>query len=803
MKLKRRKTIKSSYASREFSESFFIPYESLWDSNTVLTKDDKMVMAIKLEGFSFETADDEDLDAKKIIRNTLFKSVTKMNTSLGFHLIRRKEQVLVQGEFEAGFARQLNDVWKSRHSYRESFVNEIYLTVVVKVDGDKANPLEAVLGGLAKQTDKEYRNNVLKESHKDLKDIINRLMGSLRDYQPKLLGIREKNGAAYSELLEFLGTLINGGKHSKILVPTRDLATYLPTHRLYFGKRAVEIRSPSGKSHFAGALTIKEYSPSTYSSIFDPFLQLPFEFIISQNFTFQNRGAAINSMVLQQRRMASAGDKAISQMQELTVAMDMAQSGHIGFGAHNFSIMVFRDTLDDLERSISQCYSVMVDESITPVREVGTLQATYWAQLPGNDKYIPRPSTIHTLNLASFVSFHNYPTGRPINNHWGNAVTILDTTSGTPYYFNFHARDVGHTTIIGPTGSGKTVLMNFLVAQAQKFNCRVFFFDKDRGAEIFIRALGGVYSVLEPHGKGDFNPLQLEDTPVNRSFIADWLDSLLQATYKAPLTPEELERINHAIDGNFKLPPEKRQLANIVPFLGLEGPGSLANRIRVWHGEEARARLFDNTIDKVDFSKSRVFGFEMGPLLADGMSLSAVLLYIFHRIQISLDGSPTMVVLDEAWALIDNDIFAPKIKDWLKVLRKLNAMVIFATQSVEDIANSDISDTLIQQTATQIFLPNPRGTPEYKETFMLSDREYTLIKRTDPSTRYFLVKQGSEVVVARVDLSGMEEVVAVLSGRAETVAMLDKIRTATGDDPKKWLPEFYEQIRIMNAKKKQ
>ena len=134
-----------------------------------------------------------------------------------------------------------------------------------------------------------------------------------------------------------------------------------------------------------------------------------------------------------------------------------------------------------------------------------------------------------------------------------------------------------------------------------------------------------------------------------------------------------------------------------------------------------------------------------------------------------------MIVLDEAWALIDNKIFASKIKDWLKTLRKLNAMVVFATQSVEDAASSSISDTLIQQTATQIFLPNPKATEIYRKAFMVSEREFNLLKTTDPGSRFFLVKQGKDVVVARIDLSGMEDIIMVLSGRAETVSILDEV----------------------------
>ena len=182
-------------------------------------------------------------------------------------------------------------------------------------------------------------------------------------------------------------------------------------------------------------------------------------------------------------------------------------------------------------------------------------------------------------------------------------------------------------------------------------------------------------------------------------------------------------------------------------------------------------------------------------MLANRACLIPVLLYLFHRIQLSLDGTPTMIILDEAWALIDNKVFASKIKDWLKTLRKLNGMVVFATQSVEDALNSSISDTLIQQTATQIFLPNPKATEGYRKAFMLSEREFNLLKNTDPSTRYFLVKQGKDVVVARIDLSGMEDIISVLSGRAETVGLLDEIRAQVGDDPEIWLPIYTKRVK--------
>jgi type IV secretion system protein VirB4 len=580
-----------------------------------------------------------------------------------------------------------------------------------------------------------------------------------------------------------------------MMVTGNKLDNYLPTNRLFFGSRSIEARGPRGK-RYAGIVSVREYGPATSAGVFDGFLQMPFEFIMAQSFVFSNRTIAINKMQLQQNRMIQAEDKAVSQIAEISRALDMAMSGEIGFGEHHISILCIDNDLKALKNSLSMASVEFSNCGMQPVRERVNMEPSYWGQLPGNISYIIRKSVINTLNLSGFASMHNYPLGKISGNHWGDYVTVLDTTSGTPFYFNYHVRDVGHTLIIGPTGAGKTVLMNFLCAQAQKFRPRTFFFDKDRGAEIFIRALGGIYTVIDPGANCGFNPFKLPDNGENRSFLLDLLKTLVTSNGET-LNAEDIKILTQAVDGNYKLDRRDRKLSNIAPFLGMDGPGTLASRIAMWHGKGSHAKIFDNEEDNIDLTLARVFGFEMAELLKDPVSLAPVLLYVFHRINISLDGSRTMIVLDEAWALIDNPVFAPKIKDWLKVLRKLNTFVIFATQSVEDASKSRISDTLIQQTATQIFLPNLKATDVYRSAFMLSQREYILIKTTDPASRYFLIKQGVNAVVAKVNLSGMDNIINVLSGRADTVLLLDRIIEKYGSDPKKWLPVFYQEVKSL------
>ena len=792
MFFKRLRSERAFIAQREISSSMHIPYSHHWNSTTILTKGGDFISVVKVGGFSFETADDEDVDAKKEMRNNLLKGMGAGKFTVYFHTIRRKHAAYPEGEYGDFFGKALNDQWKSKHNLDFTFVNENYITII-----RKNNKMTQTLEKIAKRFDRTEvdtsEESQMIDAHQELVEVRDRALNAFSSYQSKVLGCYEDENGVYSEILEVFGMIVNCCNTQKYLVPTHDIDRHIHSSRAYFGRNSIECRSFLG-TKFAGIVSIKNYRPTTYAGIMDAFLHLPFEFVIAQSYSYIDKSIAINKMQLQQRRMIQSEDPSVTQVAEISHALDSAMAGEYSFGYHHLTVMCIADTKKELDDYISHVNVEFTNIGIMSVRESLNMEACFWAQLPGNQLLAIRRAIINTKNLAAFASLHNYPEGKIANNHWGDAVTVFNTTSGTPYFFSFHVRDVGHTMIVGPTGAGKTVLMNFLCTQALKFNPKMFFFDKDRGAEIFIRAINGKYLTLDVAKRSEFNPLQLEGTYENRAFLSEWLQILVTSNGEQ-ITAEDVQVINQAIEGNYRLPKEQRKLANIAAFFGVEGPGTIAGRLAQWHSDGNRAKLFDNDTDAVDFTSSRIFGFEMGEVLKDPVSLAPSLLYLFHRINQCLDGTNTMIILDEAWALIDNAIFGPRIKNWLKVLRKLNAMVVFATQSVEDATKSNISDTLVQQTATQIFLPNLKATEVYKSVFMLSDREFALIKTTDPSTRYFLVKQDNNAVITRIDLTGMTDAINILSGRAETVQMLDKIRERVGDAPEDWIPVFLQDMR--------
>ena len=281
--LKRRKVSKYSASERELGVDFFIPYEHHWDKETVITKNSELIQVIKIEGFSFETADDDVVDMKKMVRNSLYKSMAEGTFTLYFHIIRRRQSAYPGGVPTGKFARYVDDTWKKKHHSRSTFVNDLYISVMRKKDLRGAAKLENYFKAMEQRTNKDSEKVELQEMHKELKEAVYRVLATFKDYGARVLTTRMTDSGPMSEPLEFLGRLVNAGEGQGMLVPSLDISRYLATNRLYFGSRAIEIRSPTG-TRYGGIISIKEYAPHTAAGIMDAFLQLPFEFIVSQSF---------------------------------------------------------------------------------------------------------------------------------------------------------------------------------------------------------------------------------------------------------------------------------------------------------------------------------------------------------------------------------------------------------------------------------------------------------------------------------------------------------------------------------------
>jgi type IV secretion system protein VirB4 len=775
--------------AREKPAGFHLPYARHVDDHTIETRDGLIMQFLHLRGLLFETADTEEINYRKRLRDAMLQSIGSSRFALYHHVVRRRIEPELSAEYEDEFSQRLDAAWRARLATKKLYINELFLTLIRR-------PLQGRMSGLDRFRTLVGRSSAAEAAAGDAYELRqldtarDALLAALGSYEPRLLGVYATPPGPCSEPLEFLSSLYNG-ELRPVLLPTQDLGAYLPYRRVSFGEETVELGAagPSPRA-FLGLVSIKDYPGQTAPGMFDELLRLPFELVISQSFGFVDRQAALGRMNLALRRMRSAEDEALSLRADLTNAKDEVAAGRAGFGEHHMTVAIHADSPAEVDDGIAETQAALADLGIIAVREEIALEPAFWAQFPGNFKYIARRGLVSTSNFAGLASGHNFPLGLADGNHWGEAVTLLETTAAGPYYFNFHQGDLGNFTVIGPSGSGKTVVVNFLLAQARKFRPRIIFFDKDRGAELFIRAIGGRYDLLRPGAPAGLNPLQLDDNAVNRQFLIDWL-----ALLAGGADIDELARIKDAVDANFGQPIEHRRLRHLAElFRGGERPhgADLWARLRPWWGEGERAWLFDNPEDKTDLQAASV-GFDMTSILDDPAMRTPAMMYLFHRVEERLDGTAAIIVVDEGWKALDDDVFVRRIKDWEKTIRKRNGIVGFATQSAQDALESRIASAIIEQAATQIFMANPKArADDYIEGFGLTPHEFELIRTLPDNAHCFLVKHGAESVVARLNLTGERELLTILSGRERTVRLLDEIRAERGDDPADWIPRLLE-----------
>ena len=625
----------ASWSAKEALVGDRLPYERLIDENTVLLRDGSVMSAIQVPGLLFETEDSEALNAHAATREVMLRSTLDARFVLYHHVIRRRVEVELDAEFPDPLSRHIDARWKERLADGSLFINDQFVTLIRRPARGKTGLPERMAKFFARQGKEELEADP--KDIRSLKAAITGLTASLAPYGAAVLGDYDAPGSktgTNSEMLELLSALYNGEMRPvRRPEPETDIGNMLPYRRASFGLDAMELKG-SGEADFAAIIGLKDYPEATSPGLLDGLLRLPFEMIVTESYAPNERTTARERIDLALRRLRSVDEEANAERADMVAARDALGNGNVGFGDHHMTVLVRKRSLDRLDDATAACSAALADTGAIAVREDTNLEPAFWAQFPGNEDYIVRRALISSANMASFGSFHGFALGSAGGNHWGDAVTLLETTSATPFFFNFHNGDLGNFTVIGPSGSGKTVVMNFLAAQAQKFSPRTILFDKDRGAELFIRGIGGRYDRINPGSPTGFNPLALPDTPANKAFLRDWFGVLLDAN-----GPEELACISAAVDATYENAPNLRRLRHFKELLAgtrRPEPGDLSDRLGAWIGgtggdEGEHAWLFDNEVDQLALD-TRVLGFDMTQLLENPRLRTPPMMYLFHRI---------------------------------------------------------------------------------------------------------------------------------------------------------------------------
>ncbi len=782
------------------SAAHYLPYLGHYPNpRSVLMEDGSLLSMARIRGVPHELASASERNSAAKMLNSLWRQISDDTLTLGVHLVRfKKKDQLPIPSFSNDFARRFDQAYRER-VLGEVFENVWFLSLIVSprvsMGNQKQSSREMARFMARFRKTKEPNDPYRAQMVTELWMTITR---ALDGYDVKRLGIRESRGFLFSEIAEAL-RLILYCQYLPVGLTDGPLGSAIYTHRPVFERRHHRVLHPNGVRY--GALFgLREYMASTRPGMMDALLPLRMPLVLSQSFGFLPRQTAIQRLARKQNQMVGSSDRAYAQIADMDNALSELAGGEVARGLHHLSLAVYADTYADLEQNAGEAESALADSQAVTVQESWANEAVYFAQLPGNIDIRGRIGAISTRNLSHFADFGTFPEGSS-SGRWGQAIMRFRTVGHTAYDYIPHVDDVGMTAIFGKTGSGKTTwLLAVLTAFDQCIGPDgvIFFFDRDRGGELLVLAVGGTYIEIRAGEPSGLAPLRgLQNTPADREFIERWIKALIMLDGHGPLPPQDDARISRAVKAIMRLPLELRSLQGLRQFLGWIDDRGAGARLDRWCRNAALGWAFDGEEDLVAIQARmmagvRMFGFDLTSIFDNDEVIAPAAQYLLYRIGSVIDGRRAVVSLDEAQAYLPHAGFQEMTDNFIRRGRKNNTVVFVSTQQPEDLLGDGdtFGTTIIEQCLTKIAFRNDtanedvwRGKMKYTEGEFRAISEQML-----PGARQCLLKRESGSVILDFDLTPMRKFVAVLSGRQNTVRYAERLRQQTPD----WVEPFME-----------
>jgi len=754
-----RRGLEPGSAGRERFQFEHLPYVAPVSDQVIALRDGDVMATLALEGVAAETAETRKTDA---LARAFAAAIAQSGDGFAayVHRLSVPAEIGLPPVAGDGFAAELDFKWRGALEAAALQQRNLYVTLV-------ARPSRAtgILGlrALAPEALRRARQKRVEA----LEEAMRALETALAPARPRRLTL--SSGA----WLGFLGALLTGRLEPRRPgVELQAIAEALPTRRLLFARDRISILGTGAlETRHAAILSLKTYPPETIPGLFDR-LDMPLDMIVTQSFTPKDSQTALERIKLVRRQMRAAEDSALSLADQLEMAADDVASGRAVFGEHHMSAAIFAETEEMLEDAVAAARRVGAEAGAALVREDMLARATWFAQHPGNFAYRARAALVSDANFAGMAALHANPSGLCAGDvPWGAPVTVLPTLSGEPFRFNFHRRanpgelSIGHTLVIGPTGSGKTLGTAFLMAQAERVWPRILVFDKDRGLEAVVRALGGDYAPVRMGVPTGFNPLAAEADARGAAWLADWIALLADGE----IAPAQSQAIAEAVRRNAEAPEGLRNFESFAElFRALDDGGDLLARLSDWRAGGRHGWLFGGKGADALALEARILGFDLTEILESPRLRTAWLAYVFRRIErLVEDRRPTLIVLDEAWRLLDDAYFGARLKDWMLTMRKKNVAVVMLTQTPSHLTDSAAGRAIRESAATLLLFQNPGARAADYDALGLNAREIGLVAGASPAgSRAALVKSGETSALVDMDLSALGDALETLQSPA-------------------------------------
>ena len=763
-----------------------LPWFALVNPHTLLNKDGSYSTVLRYRGPDVDSTTDYALLG---LRARLNNVLTRLGDRWCLHFEARRQptDAYPAGSFDRPAAALIDqERARSFADATQAFETRTYLTLTYLPPEDRSSRLADVFIELPPD---EVRPNPQRQYYEQYRATVAKVVSLLEGFCPDL-EVLERD-----ELMTFLHGSISPRPHFVACPDSRDRPPMFLAERLCDAPLEAGLGLKLG-GHYVASVGVRSWPPATTPGALSRLCGLPLSLRWGVRWLPMDRLRAEKQLNTLKRHWFSKRKNLWTMMREVatkeesrlessdatrkadeveaTLAMigaDEAAVGHLTMSIHV--------TAETEEAALAKARVVQeVTDGlgwVTEVERVNALQS-WLGSLPGHAYADVRRPLLNSLNLCDVIPFAQAWRGETWNTHLDAPCLLQARTEGsTPFAVNLHQGDVGHTLIAGPTGAGKSTLLNLLAAQWMRYDdAQVYFFDKGGSCRVLTYANGGDFYDLGTEGVSvetdgnavpaggtalGFQPLAELDADADRAWAAEWIAALVEGE-QVRVDAAGRGKIWEAIGSLAGSPRRERTVSGLCHLLQ-DRP--MKEALRPFCVGGAFGALFDAESDPLHAADADLFNggrwqaFEMEQLMSHPRATAAALAYLFHVLEkrfASEDagGRPTLLILDEAWLFLDHPLFRSKIREWLKTLRKRNVSVVFATQSIADIAQSDIAPAIIESCLTRILLPNaaaaePATREVYEKLLGLNDRQLATLATATPKRHYYYTsQQGNRLI---------------------------------------------------------
>ena len=742
--------------------SSYLPFGTVFNDNSMQLTDGSLIRVYHVAGLQTSMQDDATKEKFLDLRAQLFNQIRDPNVVLRFYMVRDAADENTNYEFDQPTLQRIYDKWRGQGL--KIFINNYY--IVLSVGGIDARDKLNQYGNYIESILAAYRPRVLKNDSPDnMAKFFGRILSPISKPAPK----RADNNIAKLTTVDDVEFLRDG------------LIRYIS----------------GGEQSFAACLSFKISPDYLDEEFFDTVSTIQTEMITMNGFHIMKAADVKNTI---RRKRSTAGEEKQESTEEQIYSAQYAMaenvSGNQSLVDYYPLFILFGATREELQKYIDEFKKISAQFGISPVVETFASKVSWFAQIPGFDVF-PRSFKLLSKAAAISISMSSQPRGVE-NSDWGpGPLVVFPTAQGTPYQFQFHVSDkpaaVGHTLTIGPTGGGKTTLFSFLIAQSLRHpKLKAFFFDRNKGAEIFTLAVGGKYVTM--HGKEKntdpmeqtflthLNPLKMPDTAANRAFLRRWF-----AIISGQSDAASADEIARAVSVNFDYLSDKDKLLKNLWESCFSSSGNMRPALKKWVDPLQYGDMFNETADTLDL-QSRLTTFDFTDILQDEILSPAVISYILHRINnITVSGgNPSLIMIDETAPMLENKMFRDNFITGLQEGRKNRQAYMVAFQRANVLDKLGVGDVVRGQAQTVMFFRNPAADASDYAHWNLNPLEMAFIQgKAYPNLKRAVLLSrpvNGESVILNTELGGLGNMLRLFESGRSSVLLAEELYKMYGNN---------------------